>query len=68
MIQDEPMPPESGEPEQPDPKPGTLFHVRVPEGVKGRAVRASRKAGKKLTPWIIEAIVEKCDRELGREE
>jgi hypothetical protein len=32
-------------------------------GLKGRAVRCSRKRNMKLTPWLIEAIEEKVARE-----
>ena len=37
--------------------------LRVPRVLKGRAVRASRRRNMKLSPWLIEAIDEKADRE-----
>lgn len=68
MRHHEPMP----EPEKPDenaPKKfGVTFIVRAELGLKARAVRASNRRKIKLTPWLIEAIKEKCDRELGLEE
>jgi len=68
MNQDEPMPdPTPEEIRAATKKEGSIIILRVPHGVKGRAVRASRKKGGKLTPWIIEAITEKSDRELGPE-
>lgn len=33
-----------------------LIHLRVPAATKGRWVRASRAAGKRLTDWITEAV------------
>lgn len=68
MNQDETMPePTPEEIRTAAKKEGSLIHLRVPHGVKGRAVRAARNKGSKLTPWIIEAITEKSDRELGPE-
>lgn len=46
-------------------KHGDFFSLRAPYGLKGRAVRASRKRCLKLSPWLIEAIEEKCAREEG---
>lgn len=45
-----------------DPLEGQIT-LRVPAGMKGRAVKASRKRNMKLSPWLIEAIEEKCQRE-----
>lgn len=39
------------------------FMLRAPYGLKGRAVKCSRIRNMKLTPWLIEAIEEKCQRE-----
>jgi hypothetical protein len=33
-----------------------LIHLRVPADLKGRWVRASRAAGKRLSDWIIDAV------------
>lgn len=55
-----------------NPQPGTdpkdegredQITLRTPHGLKGRAVRAARKQNRKLSPWLIEAIEEKCARE-----
>jgi len=46
-----------------DQKAGDTFTLRAPTGLKGRAVRASRARGMKLSRWLVEAIGEKCDRE-----
>ncbi len=37
--------------------------LRVPRTLKGRAVRCSRIRNLKLSPWLTEAIEEKCERE-----
>lgn len=37
--------------------------LRTPQGLKGRAVKASRARNMKLSPWLIEAIEEKVERE-----
>lgn len=42
---------------------GDSFTLRAPTGLKGRAVRASRKRKMKLSPWLIEAIEDQCERE-----
>lgn len=42
---------------------GDTFSLRAPSGLKGRAVRASRKRNLKLSAWLIEAVEEKCRRE-----
>lgn len=54
--------------EQDAPRLGVTFYVRAPVGLKGRAVKASRRRNMKLTPWLIEAIEEKCDREEAADE
>lgn len=46
-----------------DEKAGDSFTLRAPRGLKGRAVKCSRKRNMKLSPWLVEAIEEKCDRE-----
>ena len=46
-----------------DPRQSAQITLRVPRRLKGRAVRCSRRANRKLSPWLIEAIKEKCDRE-----
>jgi hypothetical protein len=46
-----------------DEKHGDTFSLRAPTGLKGRAVRASRKRNIKLTAWLVEAIEEKCTKE-----
>lgn len=33
-----------------------LIHLRVPAALKGRWVRESRAAGKRLTDWIVERV------------
>jgi len=58
--------PENNPPLTPEdaPRPwGVTLVVRAPLGLKGRAVRCSRKRNMKLTPWLIEAIEEKVARE-----
>ncbi len=42
---------------------GEAFALRAPRGLKARAKRACRKRKLKLSPWLIEAIEEKCNRE-----
>lgn len=37
--------------------------LRVPSSLKGRAMRCSRIRNMKLTPWLIEAIEDKCEME-----
>ncbi|MDB6137796.1 MAG: hypothetical protein JWO94_868 [Verrucomicrobiaceae bacterium] len=44
-------------------KHGDTFSLRAPTGLKGRAVKASRKRNLKLSAWLIEAIEEKLKRE-----
>ncbi len=37
--------------------------LRVPRSLKGRAVRCACATNRKLSPFLIEAIAEKCQRE-----
>ncbi len=37
--------------------------LRVPRSLKGRAVRCACAVNSKLSPWLILAIAEKCQRE-----
>ena len=68
MNQDETMPDPTPESEAEPKKFGVTFIVRAELGLKARAVRAANRRKIKLTPWLIEAIKDKCDRELGPEE
>ena len=42
-----------------------VIHIRTTGELKGAAIRASRKLGQKLTPWIEDAIRSKLERDSG---
>ncbi len=37
--------------------------LRLPRSLKSRAVRAASSTNRKLSPWLTEAIAEKCERD-----
>lgn len=59
------MPPD--EPPQPPPpstkEHGADFILRGPRGLKGAVTQHCRARGLKLSPWMIDAIIEKLGRE-----
>lgn len=37
--------------------------LRLPRALKSRAVRCASSRNRKLSPWLMDAIREKCERE-----